>query len=327
MKVPRPKLGLWKLAAEEMKEYKFLAPLTELPPWDVPDKVVIKVAVSGRTAVPGFTGEEGFPSSIEQFIKASSEVIEAGAPSVALDFTWVRDSSGKRLDIDYKPVDAYRMVLDPLRRKFGRRFVADLNVLNGETFDDNMAPVREGLAEVALCASGHPKEFVQAAIDEVQENGARPSVVIHSPGEVYLAKKWLIDTGILEKPFCFEILFGLPFDSGRTLLSGSYVTNFKDMVTFLMYIVDQLYRLDREAVIQVDIAGRMSSFETAVSLMMGLHIRVGTEDTIWRFPHKNEIVKGNLQIFNDAKQLAALLGRDIADAEHYRKILQIAGPR
>jgi len=323
MKVRRPELGFWKLAAEEMKEYRFMAPLTELRRWDVPEKVVIKVAISGRTATDDLKSKEAFPSSFDQFIKSASDVINAGAPSVAIDYTWVTDPSGKRLDRDYKPVDAYRAVLEPLRRRFGRSFVADLNILNGETFDDNMAPVREGLAEIGLCASGHPKEFVQAAVEEMQENGVRPSIVIHSPGEVYLTEKRLIEPGILEKPYCFEILFGLPFESGRTLLSGSYVTNTKEMVNYLIYIIEQLYRLDKEAVIQVDVAGRMSIFETALALMLGLHIRVGTEDTIWKYPHKDELVESNLQIFRDAKQLAELLGREVADANYYRRILQI----
>jgi len=56
---------------------------------------------------------------------------------------------------------------------------------------------------------------------------------------------------------------------------------------------------------------------------MGLHIRVGTEDTVWRYPFGDEKLKSNVQAFQTAKTICELLGREIADAEDQRQLFGI----
>ena len=63
-----------------------------------------------------------------------------------------------------------------------------------------------------------------------------------------------------------------------------------------------------------------------LAILMGLHIRVGTEDTIWRYPHRDEKVKSNLQAFQTAKALCDLLGREIASAEEHRRAIGVKEP-
>ncbi|MEL4383128.1 hypothetical protein, partial [Shewanella algae] len=46
---------------------------------------------------------------------------------------------------------------------------------------------------------------------------------IHNSGEIELAKRRLIDTGIIKNKVLWGILYGLPFDVGRTLISGNSV--------------------------------------------------------------------------------------------------------
>jgi len=55
--------------------------------------------------------------------------------------------------------------------------------------------------------------------------------------------------------------------------------------------------------------------------MMGLHIRVGTEDTYWRSPRSDDVVENNLEMFTTAKTIAQLLGREVATADEYRAAL------
>jgi 3-keto-5-aminohexanoate cleavage enzyme len=55
--------------------------------------------------------------------------------------------------------------------------------------------------------------------------------------------------------------------------------------------------------------------------MAGLHIRVGIEDTPWKHPNSNTLLKNNLEMFNMARDLAALLGRAPASANDYRKLI------
>jgi hypothetical protein len=143
------KLPLWEAAKREMDEYQFLAEPELQPKWDVSEKVAINVAVSGRF-------ENG--TSFQNYVDAASSVIEAGACGVHIDFSWMTDEQGRRLD-RMDPVEAYSAVLGPLRKRFGNGFVPNVNVLHGTTFDMCMSPARAGLTEVAPCAPGHPEAF------------------------------------------------------------------------------------------------------------------------------------------------------------------------
>ena len=59
----------------------------------------------------------------------------------------------------------------------------------------------------------------------------------------------------------------------------------------------------------------------ALATMMGLHIRIGTEDTPWKYPNSDERLKDNLEMFNMARDIAALLGRTPATANEYRALV------
>jgi 3-keto-5-aminohexanoate cleavage enzyme len=212
-------------------------------------------------------------------------------------------------------------VLGPLRERVGDGFVANINVLSGNSFDECMSPARAGLCEVAPCAAGHPPAFAVPAVQALQDAGVKPEIVIHSPGEIELAKRRFIDTGILQKPYYFIVLYGLPFDSGRTLLSGTWAPNMQDMATQMFLMVNQLKALDDDVQITVCAAGRASFYMTTLATMLGLHIRVGTEDTFWRAPHSDELVSGNLEMFNTARTIAEHLGRRVATADEYRSVI------
>ncbi|UCV17782.1 3-keto-5-aminohexanoate cleavage protein [Ferribacterium limneticum] len=307
-------LSLFEAATKEMETYRFICDASVQPCWDIPRKIAINTAVAARM-------ENGEPSSIQHYVDAATSVIEAGACGVHIDFSGVVDAQGRRLDRDIPPVDAYTMVLEPLRKRFGNDFVVNLNVLNGATFDICVSPAREGLAEVAPCAAGHPDDFMIPAIQAMEEFGVKPEVVVHSSGEIELAKRKLIDTGILKKPYNWIILFGLPFDCGRTINSGTWVRNTQDMARHLFLMVDQVKGIDPDCHITVCAAGRASLFVTTLATMMGLHIRVGTEDSAYKFPGRDDPVGSNLEMFLMAREIAALHGREPASANEYRKMI------
>lgn len=313
-------ISLWDAARQEMETYHFVADAESQQRWDIPSAVAINVAVSGRFEESG-GHNAGHPTSIEEYVDSASDVIEAGACGIHIDFTWVTDNKGRRLDRDVPPVEAYGAVLEPLRKRFGNAFVSNLNVLNGKTFEECMSPARAGLAEVAPCASGHPEQFVCPAVRTLEDCGVKPEIVVHSTGEVELAKRRLIDTGLLKgKPY-WLILYGLPFSTGRTLISGTSINDAQDMALHLFMMVNQIRRIDPTSVITVCAAGRASLYITTLATMMGLHIRVGVEDTPWKYPNSDDRLAGNLEMFEMAKQIAALHGRRPATADEFRTLI------
>jgi 3-keto-5-aminohexanoate cleavage enzyme len=311
-------VGLWEAAERELQEYQFASDLRLQPRWDIPKKMALQVAIAGRVS----QGEGSqHPTSVAGFLEDATEVIEAGASGIHLDYGFILDDNGQRLDLTLPPVEAFGSVINPLRERFGRSFVSNLNVLSGKTFDECMSPARAGLCDVAPCAAGHPKQFAVPAVQALQDAGVKPEIVIHSPGEIELAKRRFIDTGLLQKPYYFIILYGLPFDSGRTLLSGTWVPNTQDMAQQLFLMVNQLKALDEDAQITVCAAGRATFYMTTLATMLGLHIRVGTEDTYWRSPLSDEMVTSNVEMLTRARTIAELLGREVATADEYRAVI------
>lgn len=313
--------SLWEAARQEMEEYAFHAEATVQPKWDVPQKIAINVAVAGRAGA-GTSNSSNYPVDVEEYVDAASQVIEAGACGVHIDFSWVTDSKGRRLDKDLPPTEAYAMVVEPLRARFGNSFVSNLNVLNGSTFEECMAPAVIGQAEVAPCAAGHPEAFVKPAVKTLLESGVSPEIVIHSSGEVELAKRRLFDTGIISGPRTnWIILYGLPVDVSRTLISGAWANDAHSMATHLFLMVQQIRQLDPTAAITVCNAGRAGLYITTLATMMGLNIRVGLEDSLWKHPNADDINKSNLELFSRARIMAEELGRQPATADEYRSMI------
>ena len=48
------------------------------------------------------------------------------------------------------------------------------------------------------------------------------------------------------------------------------------------------------------------------------------EDTIWPYPHRDDIIKSNVESFLHMKQIAQLLGRDLMSPAEYREALGMA---
>ena len=87
--------------------------------------------------------------------------------------------------------------------------------------------------------------------------------------------------------------------------------------------VDRIREIDPNSFIQVCAAGRAGHYLATTAMMMGLHVRVGTEDTAYRFPHRDDLLDGNLEMVERAKMTAESLGRRLATAAEYREMLNL----
>ena len=132
------KLRVWEAVKREMKEYQFIVGAESQPKWDVLQKIAINAAVSGRFKCN---------TSSEEYVEAASTVIEADARGVDTDSSWMTDAQGRRLGRQIPLIEAYTPVLEALRVYFGDRFVPNLNVLHGTTFDMCTSPARRACAK------------------------------------------------------------------------------------------------------------------------------------------------------------------------------------
>jgi len=294
---------------------EMVADLRTQAKWPIPETVVVSAAVVG--AFIDKRQNPNHPISTEEILKESIECAEAGATSIHLH---VRDPETGRSVGD---LPAYHAVVDPLKKKYGDKIVLDGCCVFGTTFEQVVAPITDGLFEVSPVnpVAGFigdtvryvPPKLMQASAEYFQEKGVKVQVSVHDTGSISNAKRWLLDTGIVQKPYFWIILPALP--------GILFMENPKGMVEAMMMVVNRLLEIDENCTIMVCNAGRASVYIATWALMMGFHVRVGMEDTIWKYPHMDEKMSSNADSVRAIIQIANLLGRRVATADEYRKLI------
>lgn len=294
-----------------------VADITYQNKWDIPEELVVIAAPTGAY----FSARQNPNQPIEpsEIAREAMECVEAGATSIHIH---VRDPETQFASGN---LDYFHTVIDPIREKFGDKVVTDGCALYGETFEDTLAPITSGLFDTSPINStatfsgncilvNRPKTIIATA-QVMQDMGCKPQISVYDMGDIDVANRYLIQTGVLEKPYYWDIIFNLP--------GGTPMTNPMAMMESLMLAVRRIREIDPESVIKVDASGRASSYLTTLSILMGLHVRVGMEDTIYKYPHKDGLIKSNAEVVKETIQIANLLGRRVATADEYRNIVGI----
>jgi len=287
--------------------------------WDIPDKLVIGLAGYGVFVVRKQNPNQ--PITPAEVLREYLPCIDLGAIAV---HTHARTAEGHISDVE--PARSYlRQVIDPLRTKYGDKIVLDGGIgYYGKTFEDTVFPVLEGMYEVALV---HPcpgvygdmfrfysPESVRAEVELCERLGVKPMLDIHDTSDIDTVRRWLLEPGLLSRPTYWHLLS--PMGAGSI-----YSPNVEAMIDGLLYLVRRIKELDKNAVIIVSQGGRPSLYYAVQAILMGLHVRIGMEDAIYKYPHKNELIKNNLEITKAVVEVARNLGREPATADEYRKIL------
>ncbi|MFQ6011469.1 MAG: 3-keto-5-aminohexanoate cleavage protein [Nitrososphaerales archaeon] len=285
--------------------------------WNIDEKVVIGLAPMGT-----FINKDQNPNqpiSVAELLREYEACIKLGAVSLHVH---VRDDNGKPTsNLKY-----YRALIEPLRKKFGDSIVIDGGTQTGKTFEEQVAPVTDGLFDMALVNASTgllgesirctPKEVMQAKARFYMDCGAKPMIDIHDAGSINNARRYLIEPGILEKPFVWHLLPGLPgcFD----------IPDQMGLVKGVAFLLDLIMDLDDESIIMMSDTSRSTIYMPILAMMMGHHVRVGMEDTIWRYPHKDDLIESNDEVLSSIVDVARTLGRRPATAQEYRKMVGLA---
>ena len=65
-------------------------------------------------------------------------------------------------------------------------------------------------------------------------------------------------------------------------------------------------------------AGRAGIYLATLAIVLGLHVRVGMEDTVWTWPHKEDLLESNVEHFSTVRGIASALGRELMTPAEYR---------
>lgn len=286
-------------------------------PWDIPDLIAITTAVSGRVARESDTGAPAsYPLDFDGFQRAAIEVLEAGACGVHIDFGGIPAIQESGLSVS----ESYATLIPAIKAATDFDCVFDCNVLRGENFAENVFPITAGFAETVPMAPNFPRPWMEAVAKVVQREGARLFFSIHSTAEVDLANRFILEQGLAPTPACWLILIGYQYDDATDRLA-TYLAHPKAMLTELIQVVDRIREIDPDGFITVCAAGRAGHYLATAGMLLGLHVRVGTEDTVYRFPHRDELVEGNGEMVERVVATAKALGRTPATPEQYRQMI------
>jgi 3-keto-5-aminohexanoate cleavage enzyme len=290
--------------------------LSSQSPWPVPDKVAIIVAPTGAF----FTRQQNpyQPYTSEEIIQESIEGIEAGACSVHVH---VRDQNG----FPSADRELTEKVVTRLRERFGADVHIDGEVVIGNEFEQMMEPIKLDLYESAAinCFTAFLSETLiyetpqqcKATAEVLQAYGKGVILAIYNAGDIDNSYRWLLKPGIVKPPFLWGVCPGLP--------GGAPMWDPISMAETLVHLIRRIKEVDerKNPPIVVTASGRASSYLTALAIILGCHVRVGKEDTIFRVPHRNDLIVTNKQSVEQAVTIAAMLGREPMNATEYREAI------
>ena len=284
-------------------------------PWDMPEKVFVSVAVTG--ALISTRGNPAQPIHQADIIEQALACAGAGASAIHIH---VRDDAGY-ISLSY---DRFEEAASALRAKHPHLAIDGCLVaaLPGEweamrrVLEDGIldgAPINTTAVHLGDALFAKPLPYVLKKTQLIIESGAKPIIACYTDGDVSNADRMLYRSGLLQHGQNWLILPALPgcspMDSPRQMLEG------------LLRMVTLIKDVDPDAVIAVCSAGRASLYVATAALLLGLNIRVGMEDTVWRWPHRPDKLTSNMVALQSALTLCETLGIEVADHQEYRRIV------
>ncbi|MFH8657891.1 3-keto-5-aminohexanoate cleavage protein [Streptomyces afghaniensis] len=283
--------------------------------WDIPEKLVVSVAITG--AFFRHDQNPNQPLTPGAILDSAREVARAGASTVHIH---VRDDEGYNV---LSP-DRFRQVIKPLRDEFPELAVDgclvpalagewDLmkEVLQAGVLD--AAPINTTATYIGDSLFVKPAPIMIEKVRLINEAGAKPEIAVYTDADVSNADRFLFRSGLIEKGAAWLVLPALP--------GCSPMENPRQMIEGLTRTVSAIRDIDPDAFIMVCAAGRASTHVATLAALMGLHIRVGMEDTYFLWPHRDDRIESNLQALRIGQQIAEVTGRPVATPAEYRAML------
>ncbi|WP_338846401.1 3-keto-5-aminohexanoate cleavage protein [Massilia sp. W12] len=176
--------------------------------------------------------------------------------------------------------------------------------LEGQAKPD-MASLTLASMNFANSASVNAPQTVQTLARIMHERGIKPELEVFDLGMVNYAKV-LIDKGLLQAPFYFNILLGSPATAQASLLHLAAI------------VAD----LPPQSIWSVAGIGRFQLRANGLGAVMADGVRVGLEDNLWLDDARQHLAT-NLQMVQRAVAQAHAMGRGVASCAEVRRRLNL----
>jgi 3-keto-5-aminohexanoate cleavage enzyme len=149
------------------------------------------------------------------------------------------------------------------------------------------------------------EDYLKAAVTYLQERNVKPVITAYNVKQIERIKNWAIESGLVKRPL-LNLSYGLYGEPAS-----------RDMLRFqLQYLPDECEWI-------AETAGRSWLPVTVEALLCGGHVRAGMEDSIYMYPHRNDLIKSSVEVVIKVRRIAEEMGREIATPKEARKILKI----
>jgi 3-keto-5-aminohexanoate cleavage enzyme len=273
------------------------------------DQLIITVAVAGSG--PTRKNNPNVPYSPEEI---ADEIIRSHEAGAAIAHVHVRDpnTGAPSFKLEY-----FREVRERVRSGCDILLnctTSSFNLTGDNIMEQRVAPLSLGIDLCSLDIGSmnlrervflNPPEWGPYCAKAARERGVKPELECFDAGHIWLAKN-LIDKGLLDPPYLFQICMGTDGGIEATTRSFAFITELlppEDVVWTAMGI------------------GRHQFPVAVLSMINGGHVRVGFEDNVYLA--RGVLAKSNAELVAKAVRLAKDLGREIAEPEDVRRILQI----
>jgi len=269
-------------------------------------KLIIKAALTGM--IPTKEDNPYVPVSPEEIIKDGCKAIENGATVLHIH---ARDETG----MPTHKKEIFKEIFDGIKEEYpdiiicattsGRVVPQVEHRSEVLSLNPEMASLTVGSMNFPQHPSVNPPETIKKLATIMKEKNILPEIEVFESGfinyAVYLARK-----GYLKEPLHFNMLLGS---------LGSVPANLRD----LTYLVDSL---PKNATWSATGIGRFQTQINVAAILMGGHVRVGIEDSIYyQYPLKK--LTTNEMLIKRIVRLSKELGREIATIKDARKILNL----
>lgn len=294
-------------------------PIVEDPRWKIDEPFAIKVAPVGA-----YISKEMNPNQVystEKIRDQLMECLDAGACAVHVH---VRTPEGfHTLD-----PELYHRVIDPIKEKYGRNVLMDGCPEGGRTLEESVSSLIEfkdvietspiTLATIYwsdVCL-GWTKESAISHVEIMQELGQKPELVVHDTGSIEQARDWLIDSGVYKPPVLWRLCIGEPH--------LTVMHNTESMLQIYNYCIRRILETEPDSRVLISMCGRGSLYQMTFAAMYGppvIGVRIGMEDSIWMYPHRDDLIPNNPKLVKHFITILKALGRRPATADEFRKMI------
>ena len=279
--------------------------------WPTPEKLIILAAAPGATIAK--EQNPHLPISPEEIVKSHVEAYKAGASMVHVH---VRDEKG----IPSADCELYKRVILEIKNKcpeiiidccFAFPFTEDSIEARLDPICKMGLPIETGTISAAtLNVIGeiiyvNREDYLKDAVTYLQNHGIRPTITLYNVKSLYDMKRWAIKSGLVKRPF-LNLSLGLFGDPARCDVFQTWLRHLPEECDWI-----------------AETAGRNWLPVTVEAILSGGHVRAGMEDSIYMYPHKNDLIKSSAEVVTKVRRIAEELGREIATPKEARKILKL----